>query len=326
VEDLSSLKKRDFQQVEGLSSELAEAASKIEFGVGEKAIDRVESLGGKYLSYWDEDYPPLLQMIYDAPVGIFILGSMPTLPCIGIVGTRQPTIYGRKTTEKLTSELLAAGFCIVSGFARGIDTISHKKTIELGGSTLAVLGSGVDIIYPAENKKIRDQILEKGAIISEYLPGAKPDAINFPKRNRIISGLSKGVVVVEAGKKSGAIITAMNALDQNREVFAVPGPVNSKKSIGTNTLIQQGARLVMNVGNILSEFHLEQSQTQVELMPELSKEEERVYSRLSLDPIQIDELCSELKKDTPEVLSILLALELKNIVEQHPGKLFSRIR
>ena len=238
LEDFSTLKRKDYLQIEGISTELADAVSMIDFDIGEKTMDSVGSIGGNYISYWDKDYPPLLQMINDAPVGIFVLGKIPIQPCIGIVGTRQPTIYGRKTTEKLTSELLNAGFCIASGFARGIDTISHRKVVDLGGTTIAVLGCGVDVVYPAENKKLRNQILEQGAIISEYLPGAKPDAINFPKRNRIISGMSKGVIVVEAGKKSGAIITAMNALDQNREVFAVPSPVNSKKSFGTNTLIQ----------------------------------------------------------------------------------------
>ncbi|MDP6570939.1 MAG: DNA-processing protein DprA [Candidatus Marinimicrobia bacterium] len=326
IEDLLTLKRDDYHQIEGISSELAAAVTNIDLDIGKKAMESVSSMGGKYISYWDEEYPPMLQMIYDAPVGIFVLGDIPTLTCIGIVGTRQPTIYGRKTTEKLTSELITAGFCIVSGFARGIDTISHRKVIDQRGRTIAVLGCGVDVVYPAENKKLREPILEQGAIISEYLPGAKPDAINFPKRNRIISGLSKGVVVVEAGKKSGALITAMNALDQNREVFAVPGPVNSKKSFGTNTLIQQGARLIMNIDDILSEFHLEVQPAQVELLPQLTKEEKKVYASLSSEPVQIDELCNQLKMDTPEVLSILLSLELKNLLEQHPGKLFSRIR
>ncbi len=326
LEDFSTLKRKDYLQIEGISTELADAVSKIDYDIGEKTMDSVRSIGGNYISYWDKDFPPLLQMIYDAPVGIFVLGKIPIQPCIGIVGTRQPTIYGRKTTEKLTSELLNSGFCIVSGFARGIDTISHRKVVDLGGSTIAVLGCGVDVVYPAENKKLRDQILEQGAIISEYLPGAKPDAINFPKRNRIISGMSKGVIVVEAGKKSGAIITAMNALDQNREVFAVPGPVNSKKSFGTNTLIQQGAKLIMNINDILSEFQIEAQPPQVELLPKLTANEKKVYNSLSSKPVQIDELCNQLKMDTPEVLSILLSLELKNLLEQHPGKLFSRIR
>ena len=167
-------------------------------------------------------------------------------------------------------------------------------------------------------------LLENGAFISEFIPGTKPDAVNFPKRNRIISGLSKGVLIIEAGKKSGAIITALNALDQNRGVFAIPGQSDSTKSVGTNRLIQQGARLVMTVDDILSEFQHQSPSKQVDLLPALNREEEMVFQKLSQNPIHIDELCIQLKKDTPEVLSTLLMLELKNIVQQHPGKLFTK--
>ena len=200
----------------------------------------------------------------------------------------------------------------------------HKIVLKYNGSTIAVLGNGLDICYPGENRKLQELLLENGAFISEFIPGTKPDAVNFPQRNRIISGLSKGVLVIEAGKKSGAIITALNALDQNREVFALPGQTDSTKSVGTNRLIQQGARLVMTVDDILSEFQHQSPPKQVELLPALNREEEMVFQKLSQNPIHIDELCIQLKKDTPEVLSTLLMLELKNIVQQHPGKLFTK--
>ena len=196
--------------------------------------------------------------------------------------------------------------------------------LKYNGSTIAVLGNGLDICYPGENRKLRELLLENGAFISEFIPGTKPDVVNFPKRNRIISGLSKGVLIIEAGKKSGAIITALNALDQNREVFALPGQTDSTKSVGTNRLIQQGARLVMNVNDILSGFQHQSPSKQVELLPALNCEEEMVFQKLSQNPIHIDELCIQLKKDTPEVLSTLLMLELKNIFQQHPGKLFTK--
>ncbi len=325
LNDVINLSKSDLMQVEGISGDLAAKTKGIDLDIGKKAEDKTDSMGAKYFTYWDSCYPNHLKTIYDAPVGIFVLGEIPKLPCMGIVGTRQPSTYGKKMVKLLTLDLMKAGFCIVSGFARGIDTWAHKTVHKYNGSTIAVLGNGLDICYPGENRKLQELLLKNGAFISEFIPGTKPDAVNFPKRNRIISGLSKGVLVIEAGKKSGAIITALNALDQNREVFALPGQTDSSKSVGTNRLIQQGARLVMNVDDILSEFQLQSSPKQVELLPELNGDEKLVFQKLSQDPIHIDELCIQMKKDTPEVLSTLLMLELKNIVQQHPGKLFTRI-
>ena len=324
LEDITKLSKSDLMQVEGISSDLAAKTKGIDLELGKKAEDKTASIGARYLTYWDSGYPEHLKTIYDAPVGIFVIGEIPQLPCLGIVGTRQPSHYGKKMVKLLTLDLIKAGFCIVSGFARGIDTWAHKTVLKYNGSTIAVLGNGLDICYPGENRKLRELLLENGAFISEFIPGTKPDAVNFLKRNRIISGLSKGVLVIEAGKKSGAIITVLNALDQNREVFALPGQTDSTKSVGTNRLIQQGARLVMTVDDILAEFQHQSPQKQVELLPELNREEEMVFQKLSQNPIHIDELCIQLKKDTPEVLSTLLMLELKNIVQQHPGKLFTK--
>ncbi len=323
LEDITNLSKSDMMQVEGISGDLAAKTKGIDLDIGNRAMDKTASMGAKYFTYWDSDYPEHLKTIYDAPVGIFVMGDIPQLPCMGIVGTRQPSPYGKKMVKILTLDLMKAGFCIVSGFARGIDTWAHKTVHKYNGSTIAVFGNGLDICYPGENRKLWELLLENGAFISEFIPGTKPDAVNFPKRNRIISGLSKGVLVIEAGKKSGAIITALNALNQNREVFALPGQTDSSKSIGTNRLIQQGARLVTNVDDILSEFQLLPPK-QVELLPELNCEEELIFQQLSQNPIHIDALCIQLKKDTPEVLSTLLMLELKNIVQQHPGKLFTK--
>ena len=324
LDDVATLSKSDIMQVKGISGELAANVKRINLDIGKRAVATTESMGARYFTYWDSEYPELLKIIYDAPVGIFVLGKIPQLPCIGIVGTRHPSAYGKKMVKLLTLDLIRAGFCIVSGFARGIDTWAHKTVHKYNGTTVAVLGNGLDICYPRENRKLQDILLEKGAFLSEFIPGTKPDAVNFPKRNRIISGLSKGVLVIEAGEKSGAIITALNALDQNREVFSLPGQTDSSKSIGTNRLIQQGARLVTNVDDILSEFQLQSPSKQVELVPKLNCEEELVFQQLSQNPIHIDALCIQLKKDTHEVLSTLLMLELKNIVQQHPGKLFTK--
>ena len=324
LDGVTQLSKSDLMQVEGISSDLAGKTQNIDLDIGKQAEDKTAAMGARYLTYWDPEYPEMLKMIYDAPVGIFILGEIPQLPCMGIVGTRQPTAYGKKMTVTLTTALIKAGFCIVSGFARGIDTLAHRTVQKFKGSTIAVLGNGLDVCYPGENKKLLNLLKENGAFISEFIPGTKPDAVNFPKRNRIISGLSKGVLVIEAGKKSGAIITALNALYQNREVFALPGKADSPKSYGTNRLIQQGAKLVLKVEDILSEFQLQIPPKQVELLLDLSSEENSVFKQLSYDPNHIDELCIQMKTHTPEVLSTLLLLELKNLVQQHPGKLFTK--
>jgi|FLOH01.1.fsa_nt_gi DNA processing protein len=324
LDDIAKLTVKDLLQVERISHDIAGKIKKVDLDYGQIALDKIQKLGGFYSSYWDDDFPEPLRSVYDAPIGIFVLGTLQSIPCISIVGTRKPTPYGKKTTQNLTTALCHAGLGIVSGFARGTDTISHATALEQGGYTIAVLGNGVDICYPAENHKIRDQIIEKGAVISEFPPGTHPDAKHFPRRNRVISGLSRGVVVIEAGKKSGAVISALYALDQNREVFAVPGKIDNPMSYGCHRLIQQGAKLVTSVHDILLELKLEKVPQQITLLPNLTEEEERVFRILGTDEVHIDDLCSELQMDTPEMLSILLMLELKSLIIQQPGKYFIR--
>ncbi|MFQ5752996.1 MAG: DNA-processing protein DprA, partial [bacterium] len=217
---------------------------------------KMKKCGVRFITFWDAEYPRLLKQIYDPPAFLFIKGTLePTdKDAIGIVGTRRPTAYGKIVTERLTSELAQKGLTIVSGLAYGIDTLAHKQALQSGSRTLAILGSGVDVIYPYENKKLSEKIISNGAIISEFPMGTEPDRNNFPRRNRIICGLSLGVVVIEAGTKSGALITAALALDQNREVFAVPGNIDNPKSIGTNELIKQGAKVVTSAEDIFAEL------------------------------------------------------------------------
>ncbi|MBD3224131.1 MAG: DNA-protecting protein DprA, partial [Caldithrix sp.] len=235
---------RKLLEIEGVDRGIVE---KIKAGPDESFVQRqrrlLESYNVQLLTYWDEDYPEVLKKIYDPPAFLFIKGKTQLLKgiSIAIVGTRHPTEYGKWITEKLSSELAKSNITVISGFARGVDTIAHKTVLNEGGTTIAVFGNGLDRIYPSENKNIYDQIQQKGLLISEYPMGTKPDAGNFPRRNRIISGLCKGVIITEAGAKSGALITAYYANDQNREVFAVPGQINSKQSTGTNDLIKQGA-------------------------------------------------------------------------------------
>ncbi len=217
-----------------------QTALKIKEKVDEKYVSSqlkyIEKHEIKVLTYWDHDYPARLKKIYDAPVLLFYKGDISVLKtnAIGVVGTRHPSSYGMMITDKFCRELTKFNLTIVSGLARGIDTIAHRTVLKNEGKTIAVLGSGLDQIYPPENKNVANQIVERGAVISEFLFGTIPDPGNFPRRNRIISGLSLGVLVCEAGVKSGALITAYQALDQNREVFAVPGQINSRKSAAIN--------------------------------------------------------------------------------------------
>ncbi len=204
----------------------------------EKELKKLEKLGGRLITIWDQEYPQLLKKIYDPPILFYILGEFAESDqySIAIVGTRQPTNYGKVQAERISMDLAKQGITIISGMARGIDSIAHNSAIKSGGRTIAVVGSGLDVIYPAENKKLFEKIAECGAVVSEFTLGTKPDAQNFPRRNRIISGLSLGVIVIETGATGGAMQTAAFALDQNREVFALPGNVGVKQAEGTNLL------------------------------------------------------------------------------------------
>lgn len=291
----------------------------------------LESSSFKMITIFDENYPPRLKNIYDPPVVIFHQGEF--IPedddAIAVVGTRTPTSYGKGVAEVLVKGLVEQNLTIVSGFARGIDTSAHKAALKSGGRTIAVLGNGLDRVYPAENRRLRNQILESGVYFSEFPFGTKPDAVNFPRRNRIISGLSLGVVVIEAGERSGALITAYYALDQNREVFAVPGRIFDAKSAGTNGLIQKGAKLVENVDDILSEIEANRKfitvPRQVEIEFKFEGDEKVVYETLSHDPIHIDSISEKINRTSYEVLSILLSLELKGAIRQLAGKMFVRV-
>jgi DNA processing protein len=293
-------------------------------------LSRINKTNAKIVTFWDKDYPENLKRIYDPPVFLFVRGSL--LPedrySIAVVGTRNPSVYGKHVAEKLSAQLVENGIPVVSGLARGVDTIVHSVTVRSGGRTIAVLGSGVDVIYPGENKKLSEQILLSGAIVSEYLMGAKPDAVNFPRRNRIISGMTVGTVVVETDISGGAMITASMALDQNREVFAVPGNVTEKKSRGTNMLIKEGrAKLIEDISDIIDELgnkirplikNAEKPQPSVQL----TLFEHKILEFLTDEPQHIDVLAEKCMMSTSDLLVQLLGLELKGVVKQLPGKYF----
>lgn len=287
-------------------------------------VKKWKEKGINILTYLDPDYPQYLKEIAQPPWVIYTIGRKELLQqlSIAMVGTRNPTNYGKIVANKLAKELVESGFVVVSGLARGIDSISHSGAISANGPTIAVLGSGIDVIYPSENKKLYNEIVAKGLIISEYPPNTAPHPGFFPQRNRIISGLAYGTIIVEASMKSGSLITAQFALDQSREVFAVPGPITSKQSLGTNSLIKQGAKLVQTIDDILEEFpyiSLNGGGQKSSLTEKLTDSEALVYELIDYNPIHIDEIYSKLDLNLSEIYEALFSLQLKNMIKQVSG-------
>ena len=288
---------------------------------------RIIQLGWTVLFPDLEDYPQPLLQIDDTPPLLFRIGqaALGNDKLIAIVGTRRASEPGRRFAHRLARGLAEAGITVVSGMAEGIDSAAHKGALDAGGRTIAVWGTPLDRVYPASNRNLADRIKSTGSIYSEYLPEAEPSPANFPERNRIISGLSEGVVVVEAGEKSGALITARCALEQGRELFSVPGPPTSKRSAGTNNLIKHGARLLTGLDDIFDELPRLKGEIiarEFKQMPDMTEMEVRVVDLLSSGPLQIDQLCRETDVPVSELLEFLLALELKGIIEELSGKRF----
>ncbi len=307
-----------------------------------KGIALIKEKGVNFSAIGEKDYPPNLLQIHDPPPCLYHKGDINKDDnlAIAIVGARHATHYGITIAERIAGELAARGITIVSGMARGIDTAAHRGALKGGGRTIAVLGSGLDVIYPAENTKLFQEITHNGAVISEFPLSTPPLPRNFPMRNRVISGLSLGTLVIEASLKSGSLITAQMALDQGREVFAVPGNINSKTSMGTNKLIKDGAKLVECTDDILeeltpqlnfpattrtvskkatSEVRIRQDRTST-----LNPNEKSVWNCLSDDPKHIDKIINENQLKGSSIYAILLNLELKSLIQEHPGKYYSR--
>ncbi|MCT4688215.1 DNA-processing protein DprA [Vallitalea sp.] len=296
----------------------------------EKIIEyynRIKKSNINFYSIDDDLYPEKLKNIYDYPYGIYVKGDIKDdSPILAIVGARRCTEYGREVAKLFGRELAKMGIIIISGMARGIDTAAHKGALEGGGKTYAVLGSGVNICYPKENYKLMDDICHKGALISEFPVNQIPKPGNFPLRNRIISGISDGVLVIEAAGKSGSLITADQALDQGKDVYSIPGRITDKLSEGTNNLIKMGAKLVTNIDDILDEisviFTKEKQKNSENITLGLAEIEKIVYSCLSLEPLFIDDI--HIKSNIPidELGLILTKLELKGVIKQLPNKYF----
>jgi len=286
----------------------------------EAEMEKLDRYGVKAFTWHDPGYPSRLKEIYDYPPILYIRGSL--LPedewCLAVVGTRRATVYGRQVTEEIVADLAQNKITIVSGLAKGIDSVAHHSALEAGGRSIAVFGCGLDIVYPSENANLARSIIQQGALISEYPLGTRPKADNFPRRNRIMSGLSLGVLITEAGETSGAMITAHLALEQNREVFAIPGSILSPASRGTNRLIQEGAKLVRDYTDILEELNLTAVAHQMEMKEVIpsSDTESLLLKQLSAEPSHIDEVCRSSGLPMSTVSSTLAMMELKGLVKQ----------
>lgn len=329
-----------------LKPETIESILKREFyEKADEELEKVRKLGGDVLILDDGSYPYFLREIADPPITLYVKGDWQACfdaPCIAVVGSRRCSTYGENASEMLSRDLAANGICIISGLARGIDTAAHRGAITAGGRTIAVLGTGIDNVYPKENARLVDEILDSGgAIVSQFPLETPPLKDNFPYRNRIISGLSLGVLIVEASERSGSLITARLAMEQNREVLAVPGNITSKNSFGTNYLIKSGAKLVQQWQDVASELPQEissrilppkidkeeQSESkQPDLMPaNLNDNERKIWQHLSADePTHIDNLLEASSLSIGEVTAVLLNLEMRELVRALPGNSFAR--
>lgn len=318
-ENIWNAKQSDFNQFkfpEKLITNLKVARSSID---PDEYLLNLQKSQIQVVTIFEESYPKLLREIHDPPMIIYYKGEINEEileKCFGVVGTRKPTGYGRVVTEKLTRELVESGLVIVSGLARGVDTIAHYTTIEAGGKTLAVLGGGLNQIFPAENIRLAEKIaLGFGAVLTEFPPSYPHLAGNFPARNRIISGLSKGVLVTEAAEDSGSLITARFALEQGREVFAVPGPITSSMSEGTSVLLKDGAKLVSSARDILEELGIKSGPVIKVADLNLSPEESEILKLIKDESRHVDEIARILKKKISDVSGILLKLEIIGIAK-----------
>ncbi len=340
--DFYNCSQNDLKRIEGIDSILSgeilrtrafKAVHDNEFDNVLKDADRKHV---SIISFLDDDYPFNLKNCFDAPVILYYKGRLNRSDkfSMSIVGTRTPTEYGKYTCEDFTKKFCSLGIPVISGFARGIDSVVHKTCLKNNNLTYAVFGCGVDVVYPSENKKLYLDLIESGAVISEFPMGSMPEKVNFPKRNRIISGISVGSLIIESGIKGGSLLTAEFAIDQNKEVFAVPGYINSKQSEGTNELIKKGhAKLVTDIDDILSEIDVklkpilkkELRVKEEKLVEELNAAERKLYDAIEYIPVHIDTINEATGLSISDCLVNLLSLEFKGLIRQTPGKNFLRI-
>jgi len=292
---------------------------------------KLEKLQVELISFWDNDYPPLLREIHDPPALLYLRGTLPSTECFAIVGSRRATHSGLQFTRELATTLAQHNICIVSGLARGVDSAAHRGALAAQGATIAVLGCGIDRIYPPENSQLFLEIIENNAVITEYPPETPPLPGHFPGRNRIISGLSRGVLIVEAAEKSGSLITGDFALEQGRELFAIPGALHNPNSKGTNRLLKEGAQLVTEADDILQSLwpgrpSYQEQVAEKNFSEHLDGDSLKVFQRLGHSPLHSDEIARQCGLTPMELSAILLDLELRGAIQALPGHFYIRIK
>ena len=334
-ERVLAAKRTELRQVEGIGPEVTDQISNWESIVDLAAeLNRVREFGATVITQDSPSYPKPLREIHAPPIVLYVWGELQERDhhALGIIGARRTTHYGTEAAKKLAYQLAYAGLTVISGLARGIDTAAHQGALAAKGRTIAVIGSGLSKLYPPENRGLAEKIRDgNGAIVSEFSMEIEPDRQTFPMRNRIISGWSHGILVVEAGLNSGALITASQALEQGRSVYAVPGHINAPSAMGSNRLIQQGAKLVMDAGDILDDLQVLLPETKpapeavVRPLPPLTENERRVYDAIESTETPIDQIAAKCDLPSATVSSTLLRLELKRLVKQLPGKYFVKL-
>ncbi|MDI3472266.1 MAG: processing protein [Thermotogaceae bacterium] len=309
---------------ESLNRKLDNYLKKFNKKILEKEIEKIESSDVEILTFWDDEYPPFLREIPSPPILLYCKGEIELLKTeltMAVVGTRKPTSYGKKIARDLTSELVKLGFIVVSGVAAGIDTIAHLTAVENSGKTIGILGCGINIVYPSHNSKVYSLIAENGCLISEYPLNTPPFKHNFPRRNRIIAGMSMGTLVIEAGERSGSLITARLALEYNRNVFSVPGNINSPMSTGTNRLIKFGAKITTCVEDIKEEYpYLSFKNDSRETIEELSKDEQVLIEKIKEGQNEFDTLLNSMGWDFSKLSEVLTQLEIKGFITREGGR------
>lgn len=322
----------ELRGIPGIGAEVADSILRWRERVDPSAeLARAERAGVRVVTMTDPAYPAGLAEIHDPPIVLYVRGELPAGPAIGVVGTRKPSLYATECAKKLSYQLAYAGLAVVSGLARGIDTAAHQAALAAKGRTIAVLGSGMEHLYPPENAELAERIAaDGGAVISEFPMATTADRQTFPMRNRIITGLSVGLLVIEAGTTSGSLISATQAGEQGRSIYAVPGRIDNPKSIGSNRLIQQGAKLVMSAQDILDDMGLLFREDPVLERPRpvagLSDDETAVREAIGEEETPLDTIIAKCGLPTPRVSSTLLALEMRKLVKQLPGSRFVKIQ
>src|SRR3989441_1877399 len=334
-QQILAAKRGELRKVEGIGNEVAEQISSWESTVDLAAeLGRVRDFGASVITQESPQYPKSLREIHSPPIVLYVWGEVQERDqhAIGIIGSRRTTHYGTESAKKLSYQLAYAGLTVISGLARGIDTAAHQGALAAKGRTIAVMGSGLARLYPSENAALAEKIRAgNGAIVSEFSMEIEPDRQTFPMRNRIISGWSHGILVVESGSNSGALITAAQALEQGRSVYAVPGHINAPSAMGSNRLIQQGAKLVMDASDILDDLQIllpeakPSAEAAVRPLPSLSEKERRIYDAIEASETSIDDIAAKSGLPSAAVSSTLLQLELKRLVKQLPGKYFVKL-